>query len=102
MIMPRFTIRTALAGVTLCALVFVVVGMAVRGESWAWGITIALVSLLITLLVHAAWFSLVWTFRRLRGETPGPPSQAAVAAMPIVALGQAAQNGSENRGEAQP
>jgi hypothetical protein len=78
MLMPRFTIRTALVGVTLCALIFVVVGMAVRGETWAWGITIALVSLIITLLVHAAWFGLVWTFARLPAA-PALPAQSVVS-----------------------
>ena len=73
MIMPRFTIRTGLVGVTFCALVFVVAGMALRGETWAWGITIGLVSLLVTLAVHAAWFGLVWTFARLPAAQPAVP-----------------------------
>jgi hypothetical protein len=53
MLLPRFTIRTAFLGVTVSAVVFVVVGIAFRGDNWAWGITIGLVSLAVT-AVHAA------------------------------------------------
>jgi len=101
MIMPRFTIRTALVGLTFCALAFVVVGMAVRGETWAWGITIGLVSLVITLLVHAAWFGLVWTFARLPAA-PALPAHAVVAATQHAPISEQAGDHPENRGEAKP
>ncbi|HVT29832.1 MAG TPA: hypothetical protein VHE81_17570 [Lacipirellulaceae bacterium] len=64
MMIPRFTIRTLLATVTVCAFLFVIVGMAFRGQHWAWGITIGMLSLVVTAVVHAAWFSLVWVFAR--------------------------------------
>ena len=71
MLLPRFTIRGLLALVTLCAFAFVVVGMAARGQNWAWGVTIAMASLVLTALVHGAWFGVVWLFASLlpaRGE----------------------------------
>src|SRR5262245_2402112 len=102
MIMPRFTIRTALVGVTLCALVFVVVGMAVRGESWAWGITIGFVSLIITLIVHALWFFQVSRWAWLFSPPPALPTQARTSSPPIGQPSNSADNSSDNRGEAQP
>jgi hypothetical protein len=65
MFLPRFSIRVLLAIVTVCAFAFVVVGMAARGEFWAWGITIALASIVFTALVHAALFGIVWLIGRI-------------------------------------
>jgi hypothetical protein len=100
MIMPRFTIRTGLVGVTICALAFVVAGMAVRGETWAWGITIGLVSLLVTLAVHAAWYSLVWTFARLPAAEPAAPVRVDTKSATNVRRNEPTGIGSENRVEA--
>jgi hypothetical protein len=69
--LPRFTIRGLLALVTGCAFAFVVAGMAARGQVWAWGVTIALASLVLTALVHAAWFGVVWLF----GRALSPPAK---------------------------
>ncbi len=63
--LPRFTIRTLLIVLTVCACIAVVIGMALRGERWAWGISIALASMAVTAVVHGAWFVLVWFFARL-------------------------------------
>lgn len=62
MLLPRFSIRILLLLLTLAAIASVVVGMAVRGQNWAWGVSIGLLSVLITGLVHAAWFGIVWVF----------------------------------------
>jgi hypothetical protein len=52
---------------------FLVAGMAYRGQYWAWGVTIGLFSLVLTALVHAAWFGMVWLFAEMssarRGDT---------------------------------
>jgi hypothetical protein len=64
-LVPRFTIRTLLAMITLAAIVFVMIGTATRGRYWAWGVTIGLVSVIITSLAHAAWFGIVWMFMRM-------------------------------------
>jgi hypothetical protein len=64
-LVPRFTIRTLLVIITLAAIVFVMIGTATRGQYWAWGVTIGLVSIIITGLAHAAWFGIVWMFMRV-------------------------------------
>ena len=100
MIMPRFTIRTAFVGVTCCALLFVVVGMAVRGETWAWGISIGVISLVVTLFVHAAWFGLVWIFARLPADPPMVPVRTAANAN--MTSSESVGDRYENRVEANP
>jgi hypothetical protein len=77
MLLPRFTIRTLLVILTGSAAVFVIVGAAVRGHYWAWGVTIAIFSLLVTAVVHAAWFSVVKVMSRM--STP-PPDLAGLRA----------------------
>jgi hypothetical protein len=69
-LLPRFSIRTLLWLVTGCALVFVVVGMAGRGETWAWGVSLGVASLLLTAMIHAAWFYVVWLFGRMTEARP--------------------------------
>jgi hypothetical protein len=71
MILPRFTIRALLVILTIGALVSVIVGMAFRGHYWAMGVTIGLLSLFFTALVHAAWFGIVWLVAQMtsRDET---------------------------------
>jgi hypothetical protein len=65
MLFPRFTMRTILAVMTGCAVLFVVMGLGARGQTWAWGLVIGVVSLGTTALVHATWFGVVWYFSRL-------------------------------------
>lgn len=69
MLLPRFSIRTLLLLLTLAAIVSVVVGMAVRGADWAWGISLGVLSLLLTALVHAAWFGVVWMLAQVSGDS---------------------------------
>lgn len=83
MLLPRFTIRTILVVVTICALAFVVAGMAVRGEQWAWGVTIALISLGVTGIVHAAWFGIVRAFARVPSQPPAAPARVVATGKPI-------------------
>ncbi|HEX3600469.1 MAG TPA: hypothetical protein VHU84_10030 [Lacipirellulaceae bacterium] len=64
MLLPRFNIRTLLVMLTLGAVASVIIGTAFRGQNWAWGVSIALLSLVVTASVHAAWFGLIWMFAR--------------------------------------
>jgi hypothetical protein len=68
--LPRFSIRALFWLITASAAEFVVVGMAARGRDWAWGVSIGLASILLTALVHAALFCMVWIFGRLVSTQP--------------------------------
>jgi Na+/melibiose symporter-like transporter len=74
MLLPRFTIRALLVMITICAFVFVIAGMAVRGQHWAWGITIGILSLAFTMLVHAAWFSVVRMLAQMQSRQKEKPA----------------------------
>jgi hypothetical protein len=65
MLAPRFSIRTLLVMISGGAVVFLVAGMAVRGQLWAWGVTIAALSVAVAAVAHGAWFGLVWLFAQL-------------------------------------
>lgn len=65
MLLPRFTIRALLVMLTVGAVASVIAGTAFRGQTWAWGFTVGLLSLAIFALVHAAWFGVVWLFLQL-------------------------------------
>jgi hypothetical protein len=64
-LLPRFSIRAMLGILTFGAVIFLIAGMAHRGQYWAWGVTIALLSLIVTALVHAAFFGVVWLFAQI-------------------------------------
>jgi hypothetical protein len=74
MLLPRFTIRALLVMLTVCAFVFVIAGMAVRGQHWAWGITIGILSLAFTMLVHAAWFTVVRMLAQMQSQQNEEPA----------------------------
>ena len=88
-LMPRFTIRALFALVTISALAFVVIGTAFRGQYWAWGVTMGLVSLIVTSLVHAAWFGVIWLFAQMPSAQPATrPATATIN--PLSSPGPAA------------
>ena len=82
MLLPRFTIRTLLALLTLSACAFVVIGTAYRGQYWAWGVTFALASLIVAAFVHAAWFGVVWLFSKMSSFQP--PLRPQIAHLPTA------------------
>ncbi len=77
MLVPRFTIRVLLVILTIAAFVCVIAGMAVRGQHWAWGITIAVLSLGFMLLVQAAWFGVVWMLAQMQSRKQEEPIHSA-------------------------
>jgi hypothetical protein len=60
MLLPRFSIRSILSVMAICAVYFLTVGLAIRGSIWAAGVAIALTSLALTALVHAALFGVCY------------------------------------------
>ncbi len=94
MLLPRFTLRTILGILTIGAFVFLVAGMAVRGQTWAWGITIGVICAGIIMLVHAAWFGVVWLFAQIptvQVATPAPPGDDLPIAKPDGEISRAAR-----------
>ena len=74
MLLPRFNLRAILAVTTASAVFFLLVGTGYRGQAWAWGATIGILSLGVTALVHAACFGIVWCFARIStARSNGPP-----------------------------
>ena len=63
--LPRFTLRTILAVITVAALFFLLMGTGYRGHLWAWGAVIGILSLGLTAVVHPACFAVVWCFAQL-------------------------------------
>jgi hypothetical protein len=80
MLFPRFTLRAFLAVITIAALFFLLVGTGYRGNPWAWGAAIGILSLALVALVHATFFAVVWCFAQLstaRSHGSSSPRQAA-------------------------
>ena len=72
MLIPRFSLRTTLLIVTLCAVFFVIMGYAYRGDAWAVVITVAVLSVFLTLAVHAVFYGLVLAMGRIVGGQISP------------------------------
>jgi fucose permease len=70
MLLPRFSIRTLLVLLTIGAAASVVIGTAFRGQNWAWGASIGLLSLFITFVFHAAWFAAISGLTQRRAARP--------------------------------
>jgi hypothetical protein len=73
MILPRFNLRTILAITTAAAVFFLLIRTGIRGQAWAWGAAIGILSLGVTALVHAACFGIVWCFARLSAVRSSDP-----------------------------
>jgi len=62
MLIPQYSIRLLLLITAGCAVVFSVFGLAVRGNTAAVGVSLAIAAAVLVLLAHAATFGLVWLF----------------------------------------
>ena len=69
-----------LALTAVCAIVFSVFGLAVRGSQWAAAVSIGIGSLVVLMLVYASVFAAVWVYsevitawERRRGARSGSP-----------------------------
>ncbi len=76
MLLPRFTIRTGLIVLTAAAVLSVAGRSAVAGEPWAVGVVVALVSVALMLMIHAAVFAVAMLIGR-RPPTEGARERAA-------------------------
>lgn len=62
MLVPQYSIRWLLALTAACGVVSSIFGLAVRGSHWAQAVSIAIIALVVVLLIHAFFFTLVWVF----------------------------------------
>ncbi len=87
MVVPRFTIRTLLAVTALCAVAFLLLGLAFRGQSLAWagGLLVAVISVAVTLVMHAVWYGVAALFARLTPPEKAPSLTGAADAPPSAA-----------------
>jgi len=60
MLIPQYTIRWLLGVMTVCAGLFSILALGVRGVVWAAAVSIALGSLVILMLLYALLFALIW------------------------------------------
>ncbi len=62
MLIPQFSLRWMFGLTTVCAVIFAVVAAGMRGNSWAVGVTIGLLALVLMFSIHAGLFALTWLF----------------------------------------
>ena len=77
MLIPQYTIRWLLGLTTVCAVIFSIFALALRGSSAAAAVSIAIAALVVVALVHIALFALVWVFSAIfspRVRVVTPPS----------------------------
>jgi len=79
-LIPQFSIRWLLAVTAVCAVIFSIVGLGVRGSAWAAAVSIGIGSLVILMLIYGLLFAVVWVFSlttrslgRSRGRAAGSP-----------------------------
>ena len=72
MLIPRFTLRAGLIGLTFAALLAIVMREALLGRPWAIGGVGGLASIVLMFLLHAVLFGLTWLLSR--GSQPSEPS----------------------------
>ena len=67
-LIPQFSIRWLFAVTTIVAVAFSIVGLAVRGSSWAAAVSFGMASLVILVLTYAVMFGAVWLFSVVSGR----------------------------------
>ena len=68
MLLPRYSLRATVFGVTGCAVFFFVVGQAFRGQGWALVTSVTAACLVGTLVFHGLSFVLSCLLARLVGS----------------------------------
>ncbi len=84
MLIPQFSLRTTLQVLTVCAVLFLVAGQALAGKAWAVIVTVAVLSVLATLLVHGCFYLVAAALSKLTGtqQTPARTSQGGLQLSP--------------------
>ena len=84
MLIPQFSLRTSLIVISACAIFFLVLGYAIQGSGWAVVVSIAVVSVAVTLMFHAALFLVSSALARMVGteQLPARTSRGGVQLTP--------------------
>jgi len=78
MLIPQFSIRWLLGVTAVCAVIFSIVALGVRGAMWAAALAFGVASLAILMAVYAILFALTWgigavvSLRKGRRGAPSP------------------------------
>ena len=72
MLVPQFSVRWLLALTGVCALLFWIFSRALGGSSWAVGISVVVISLIVVFCVHAVLFWLTWVLAVLLEQLKRP------------------------------
>jgi hypothetical protein len=72
MLLPRYSLRTTLIGVSLCAVFFLIAGEALQGQVWAVVLSVATLSFFGMFVVHAAFYLLVYVLGKSIGVPMSP------------------------------
>jgi hypothetical protein len=99
MLLPRFTLRTLLAILTGAAILSLFAGQAYGGRAWALGLTVAVLSVPVALVVHGALFSLAMLFGRWLGaqEVVARTSRGGVERTAAAAASSAVSSSSQTQ-----
>ncbi len=84
MLLPRFTLRMTLVGITCSALFCLVLVRAVAGDYWAIATSVAVASLAVIVAVHGCMYVVIAALARLLGSStlPAHTRQGGVQASP--------------------
>ena len=84
MLLPKYSLRTVLFGITGCAIYFLILGEALRGQEWAIGISAGVGSILIGLIFHGLLYVVVSFISNWVGtqELPARTSQGGLQTNP--------------------
>lgn len=84
MLLPRFTLRSTLIGVTWCGLFCLILARAVAGDLWAIAASFAVASLVGILVVHGCLYVVIAALARVLGShtLPARTRQGGVQAGP--------------------
>lgn len=79
MLLPRFSLGRMFLIMTVLAVCALIAKLAVDGKPWAIGASVALGSVVVTFLVHALLFLLIWPFTESRRRRQGVEHPQAAA-----------------------
>ena len=84
MLLPRFTLRATLLGITLCGIFCLVLARALAGDYWAIAASVAVASLLGIVFVHGCFYVVIAAMAKVLGShtLPARTRQGGVQASP--------------------